>query len=183
MDEAVSTVSTITATFLIGFILILFILGMYLRPGTAMDEAVSTVSDEFDYLEVEGEDIEERNLHISLMKYVKKHLVKQLQSAIQMPDFGTKLKIVIAFLQVISSFDIVYVIPWPPSFVLFLAKLDFLNLKFFNIPGLALTCIDENIDFLTAFNFAAIFPIVVLISFCIVYLLGVQYIKQKGKKK
>jgi hypothetical protein len=78
-----------------------------------------------------------------------------------MHTLSSKAKIFISLVQVVSTFQSVYSVPWPDVYLQFLASLDFFNLNLLSIPMITVDCVMK-IDYYVTWKFYAITPVVLL---------------------
>lgn len=77
------------------------------------------------------------------------------------------LKVVIGYGQVISSFQNVYQIPWPDSFMWLFSFMSYINIPIFTFPGFA--CIYKDVEYLQMVTVYFTFPLVMLVYVYAVY--------------
>jgi hypothetical protein len=193
------TIALGLAMAVIAFLLLLY---FFVRPGADIDDVVENVKDKMN----DGPSGQAFNQSLSMRYFlsntvspaaqglprlaisvtnanldlqVSKHLATKLTRLTAVPELWSKAKISITFLQIMASLNVAYNIPWPPKFIALLNKLSFLNLNILSFPGLAYTCIAEDVDFFSKFLLAFCFPLVLTLVFLLAYYSGIRIIKNK----
>jgi uncharacterized membrane protein len=92
--------------------------------------------------------------------------------------YSPKIKSVLAFLQILTTFSNVYAIDWPPRFRKFLECFGWITANFLNIPGLSLTCV-ANVGYFHTFTFMTVTPLLLTALLVVVHFVGMWLLKRK----